>query len=655
MKAFRWIRILALGGAALVATLASQASARPGVALDAVLDDSRLIRGERLVRGFQGPAGRARVIVHLAADDAVSRFERWNDAAASRDHRARVAILQDDVLTAALLAGERGAIIARHRFDNLPAFSADVTLAGLASLLDSGLVRSVEAVEALELHTRQGLSLVRGDTIRASFGGDGQGIAVCDSGVDYTHPQLGGAAFPNTKVIGGWDFGAGDADPFDENGHGTSVAAIAAGDITGGDDYVGGTAPGARIYALKVTLEDSLIAGTDELTAAWDWCATHRNDDPANPICVINTSLGGGRGTLCDELYPSLATAAANAVAAGMSVVVSSGNDGYCDTLAVPACLSSVISVGAVYDDVNGPVVTCIDPFGCTGRASGACPTSYLCDDLTTIADLMACYSNTSEELTLLAPGEYATAPALGGGFEDFGGTSAAAPYVAGAIAALNEAAEVILPEPLTQGDLAQLLRVTGTLVIDPESRVEVPRLDIEKAILTLGPAVTCQGVDDLYVLRVNGDTGLGAGHEVPVSASGPIVLHMGTPFDELGGEVNFVVHMNAGVPSPDTAAILPRRLGPVCFDFLLQRGAAPVAVFNNLGKPNAIGASVYFGESTQDPGTAPIDFLTLEAGDTANLPVGSRWTIQGALFNPYSSANLPVSVSNAVILSVTD
>ena len=45
-----------------------------------------------------------------------------------------------------------------------------------------------------------------------------------------------------------------------------------------------------------------------------------------------------------------MTTAAANAVAAGITIFASSGNDGYCDSMGWPACISYVNSVGAVYD-----------------------------------------------------------------------------------------------------------------------------------------------------------------------------------------------------------------------------------------------------------------------------------------------------------------
>lgn len=70
-------------------------------------------------------------------------------------------------------------------------------------------------------------------------------IAVIDTGVDYTHPDLTG------KVLKGYDYVNADADPMDDNGHGTHVAGIAA--AKSNNSYgIAGIAWGAKILAVKV-------------------------------------------------------------------------------------------------------------------------------------------------------------------------------------------------------------------------------------------------------------------------------------------------------------------------------------------------------------------------------------------------------------------
>ncbi|MFC9246238.1 S8 family serine peptidase [Streptomyces sp. NPDC057136] len=176
--------------------------------------------------------------------------------------------------------------------------------------------------------------------------GKGTVVAILDSGVDYTHPDLGGGFGKGRKVVGGFDFANGDNDPMDDNGHGTHVAGIVAGKAAekGG---VTGMAPDARLLAYKVTSDDGsgytsdIIAGLEAAT------------DPANPYPadVINMSLGGpGDGT------DPLGRAATAAVRAGVVVVAAAGNDGPGGgTVNTPASADGVIAVGASTSGVRLP------------------------------------------------------------------------------------------------------------------------------------------------------------------------------------------------------------------------------------------------------------------------------------------------------------
>ena len=91
-------------------------------------------------------------------------------------------------------------------------------------------------------------------------------VAVIDSGIDYTHPELG------ANYAGGYDFVNDDTDPMDDNGHGTHVA----GTIAALDNGTGvvGTAPLVSIYALKAF--DAAGSGSfSDVIAALDWAVTH--------------------------------------------------------------------------------------------------------------------------------------------------------------------------------------------------------------------------------------------------------------------------------------------------------------------------------------------------------------------------------------------
>lgn len=225
--------------------------------------------------------------------------------------------------------------------------------------------------------------------------GRGVKIAIIDTGIDYYHADFGGSgrpadykaddgltvgtpAFPNAKVAGGFDFvgdtydpsGTGEAliphpdpDPLDCEGHGTHVAATAAGDGVNEDGtaYTGpydaktlsthhflvgpGAAPGAQLYALKVF---GCSGGTDVVIDAIDWAVKNRMN-------VINLSLGSPFG---GPDSPD-AAAADNAAKAGIVVVAAAGNEGPAAyTGDTPGAASRAIAVGAVDATASFPGAT---------------------------------------------------------------------------------------------------------------------------------------------------------------------------------------------------------------------------------------------------------------------------------------------------------
>ncbi|WP_327255756.1 S8 family serine peptidase [Streptomyces sp. NBC_01244] len=180
--------------------------------------------------------------------------------------------------------------------------------------------------------------------------GKGVTVAVIDTGVDYTHPDLGGGFGEGHKVVGGWDFVDNDANPMDDNGHGTHVAGIVAGKAAAGGG-VTGAAPDAELLAYKVLGANG--SGDDSGIIA----AIEAAVDPANPhrADIINLSLGNSAGTASDPL----SRAASAAVDAGALVFAAAGNSGpgYW-TVGSPAAAPGVIAVGASTSGIRLPVLT---------------------------------------------------------------------------------------------------------------------------------------------------------------------------------------------------------------------------------------------------------------------------------------------------------
>ena len=302
------------------------------------------VHREKIMASFEEGQETTKVIVNLVPPEDLLLKTRWGKPGPMKKLRKEINRRQNQVLQKLT---EKGHTL-RHRFENLSGFSVQVSLTDLEKLASNPMVESIEPVFTLQPHLAQGISLMNGSDVRMTYAGQGVAIAICDTGIDYNHPALGGGGFPNDKVIGGYDFGDNDANPIpNTQAHGTCCAGIAAGDVLEVGDYIGGVAYNAKLYALKISTGSTGSAYNDDIAAAWDWCVTHQYDDPNNPILVISTSFGGDRFfSACDTDSTVMTTAANNAVAAGITVLSSSGNDGYCDSIGSPACISSIISVG---------------------------------------------------------------------------------------------------------------------------------------------------------------------------------------------------------------------------------------------------------------------------------------------------------------------
>ncbi|RMH19333.1 MAG: hypothetical protein D6696_10885 [Acidobacteria bacterium] len=414
--------------------------------------------------GKASPLPRHRVIVTLRsppADDERASLA-WQQAEARR--RAGVRAAQRAVLDGV----RRGSFRLRFAYRLLYGFSGDADAEWILDCVKRREVVAIEAMPVFFTQDRQAHRLLRaGDMHRLGATGDGVTIAIIDDGIDHDHAAFGGQRrWPNAKVIGGYDVADLDDDPridCREQDHGTAVAGLAAGNGGG----VLGTAPDARLVVLKAQSRQVCGFGIldGDVAAAIDWAIDHRR---RLGIRVISMSFGGrafsSRGA-CNRWSPAIRNAAKAAQAAGITLLASAGNGGAVGQLSNPACMSRVISVGAVFDADVGP----FDFFICSHEES--------------FADLVACYSNSASFLDVLAPAHCArTARAERGRQPCFGGTSAAAPYAAGVVASLLEA-----NPSLSHNQVRRLLRDHGVLVTDPKSGITTPRLDALAALAAVG------------------------------------------------------------------------------------------------------------------------------------------------------------------------
>jgi thermitase len=232
---------------------------------------------------------------------------------------------------------------------------------------------------------------VAGDDIDAqdawalTAGGANVDVAVVDTGVDETHPDLQGRL--DTEL--GHDWVDGDDTPTDENGHGTHVSGTIA---AVGDNGVGvaGVAPMARIVPLR-TLD---AGGSGWMSDIADAFAYAGQED----IRIVNASLGGGD-------YPPIEDAIAEHP--NTLYVVAAGND------------------GADNDDPATADYPCVYP-----------ELNIICVGASDNIDEPADFSNYgATSVDLFAPGVGIRSTWLGGGYQTEDGTSMASPHVAGAAA----------------------------------------------------------------------------------------------------------------------------------------------------------------------------------------------------------------------------
>ncbi len=143
--------------------------------------------------------------------------------------------------------------------------------------------------------------------------------------------------FPNSKVVSGYDFSDNDADPMDYQGHGTHVAATAA-----GNGVLKGVAPEAEIYAYKVfpnSYANVIISAIERSMNP------NQDGDFSDHLDIISLSLGGP-GNPDDAMSQAID----NAVDNGVVAVIAAGNDGPSEqTIGSPGTARKAITVGASY------------------------------------------------------------------------------------------------------------------------------------------------------------------------------------------------------------------------------------------------------------------------------------------------------------------
>jgi hypothetical protein len=315
------------------------------------------------------------------------------------------------------------------------------------------------------------------------FSGSGQAIAILDTGVDKNHSYFAGGkvvseACYSTTTGTNPDFdssqslcpGGVQESTAPDSGlhcdtsqigicwHGTHVAGIAA----GREPTLGhfGVAKDASIIAIQVFSRfnnPSNCGGGAPCVSAYSSDIIKGLERVYNlrttfNIASVNMSFGEGNfAGYCDGEEPALTAAINNLRSAGIASVVASGNNGLNNGINFPACISSAVSVGSSNDGGN-----------------------------TTTQDTVNNFSNSANILNLYAPGFLITSAAPNNQLRSEGGTSMAAPHVAGAWAILKQQNSTA-----TVSQILTALTSTGRIIIDQRAATgnrRTPRIRVDSA-----------------------------------------------------------------------------------------------------------------------------------------------------------------------------
>ena len=500
------------------------------------------------------------------------------------------------------------------QFNHLPFTAMALTADGLKAVMKNPDVAGVYE-DKLSHPTLAQSNLLTGATsaVSSGFSGQGQVVAILDTGVDKTHPFLANKVVHEacfSRTIGsqgstsicpngsGVQVGTGAGVPCSDTihgcRHGTHVAGIAAGK---GASF-SGVAKDANIMAIQVFSRFSgsencgnsspcALAYTSDQILALEHVYSQRG---SFNIAAVNMSLGGGSfSSSCDGDPRKSAIDLLRS--AGIATIVSSGNEGLTDSMGAPACISSAISVGS-----------------------------------TTKSDTVSSFSNSASFLDLLAPGSSINSSIPGGGFSPFSGTSMAAPQVTGAFA--------ILKSSLPSASVTQIentLKATGIGITDTRNGISKPRIKIDSALNVLDPPA----IPTLFVSPTNGFTIVGppGGPFTPVTRSFTL-----SNITSSGQNLNYAITINASWLSVSSTNSV-----------IAAGDSAPITVSINSANANNLPlgehtGSITFTNTTNNAGnlTIPVSLIVSGNNDFFNnaIPIGSSGQPEGTVSDENVSAS---------------
>ncbi|MBI5697833.1 MAG: S8 family serine peptidase, partial [Thaumarchaeota archaeon] len=361
----------------------------------------------------------------------------------------------------------------KHDFGNV--VSATVNKGDLKKLESDARIESIELVGVKHILLQGSVPLINATTTKSltvngiNLTGLGQTVCVIDTGVNYSHSDLGGCYGNNNaasacKILGGWDYCADDVScttedniPNDVHGHGTHVSGIIS-----ANGSIKGVAPDTKLVVIKVCDSTGTYCSDDDIQAGINWCV---NNASTFNISAISISLGGGSySNYCNS--DQLASSINSAVGQSISVVIATGNSGSSTKISSPACVQNATPVSS-----------------------------------TTKTDAISSFSNRNSLVQLMAPG--GTNPGTGtctatttdenricssyydGSYIAMSGTSMATPHVSASVAIINQFLRST-GQNKTPQQIASTLNSTGKQIYDSSSGLYFSRINLYSAIISL-------------------------------------------------------------------------------------------------------------------------------------------------------------------------
>lgn len=372
--------------------------------------------------------------------------------------------------SAARLDALRALGLGVQKLDSLPMALVRGARTAMVAAVAQGIASDVYPNDRLRYHSVASDAAIRANEVHAmGIDGAGIGVAIVDSGIDATHPDLANRVKHNVKIVDvdsgvasapqGTFFIPVDQGPYNDSdtssGHGTHVAGIVAADDT--DGQVLGVAPGADLigYGMgdAVFVFSAMVAYDDLIKHRGDW-----------NIRVVNNSFGSSFSLFDPDDPINQATKAAHD--AGIVVVFAAGNSSTEMSIGPNSVAPWVISVGAgtlshqradfssgglQYDDST---ITPLPPgdlkhLSFTGDAIGLYHPSVSAPGVNIVS-------------TAATTGVAVTGPPHGTATAS--GTSMACPHVVGVVALLLQKKPTLTPD-----QVKTILQITSTLMPDSE------------------------------------------------------------------------------------------------------------------------------------------------------------------------------------------